>query len=106
MKELQGYRKPFLNTQPEFLSPAYASTLKRGPTLAPIALQPSLSELTGPRFDPRQLGAAASDLTAGHAGQAGQKGEPLGERIWVSGRVLDDAGKPVVNTLVEIWQCN
>ena len=103
MKELQGYRKPFLNTQPEFLSPGYASTLKRGPTAAPIALEPSLSELTGPRFDPRQLGAAASDLTAGHAGQ---KGEPLGERIWVTGRVLDDSGKPVVNTLVEIWQCN
>jgi protocatechuate 3,4-dioxygenase beta subunit len=103
MKELQGYRKPFLNTQPEFLSPGYASTLKRGPTAAPIALEPSLSELTGPRFDPRQLGAAASDLTAGHAGP---KGEPLGERIWVTGRVLDDSGRPVVNTLVEIWQCN
>jgi len=100
MKELQGYRKPFLNTQPEFLSPGYASTIKRAPTLAPIALEPSLSELTGPRFDPRQLGASSNDLTAGH------KAEPIGERIWVSGRVLDDTGKPVSNTLVEIWQAN
>jgi protocatechuate 3,4-dioxygenase, beta subunit len=100
MKELHGYRKPHLNTQPEYLSPGYGSTLKRAPSLAPIALAPSLSELTGPRFDPRQLGASANDLTAGH------KGDPLGERIWVSGRVLDDGGKAVPNTLVEIWQCN
>ena len=100
MKELQGYRTPLLNTQPEFLAPAYASTIKRAPRLAPIALTPSLSELTGPRFDPRRLGASSNDLTAGH------KAEPIGERIWVTGRVLDDAGKPVSNTLIEIWQAN
>jgi protocatechuate 3,4-dioxygenase beta subunit len=45
---------------------------------------------------------SAHDLTVNHR----QQGEPLGERIWVSGRVLDDAGKPVSNTLVEIWQAN
>jgi protocatechuate 3,4-dioxygenase beta subunit len=100
MKALPGYRQPMLNTQPEYLSPAYGSTVKRSPTQPLIALEASLSELTGPRFDPRQLGAAASDLTAGH------KGEPLGERIWVTGRVIDDSGRPVPNTLVEIWQCN
>jgi protocatechuate 3,4-dioxygenase, beta subunit len=100
MKELHGYRKPLLHTQPEFLSPGYASTIKRSPTHAPIALAPSLSELTGPRFDPRQLAASANDLTTGH------KGDPIGERIWVAGRVLDDNGKAVPNTLVEIWQCN
>jgi protocatechuate 3,4-dioxygenase, beta subunit len=103
MKELRGYRKPFLNTQPEYLSPSYGSTVKRSPTAALIPIAPSLSELTGPRFDPRQLGATANDLTAG---QPGQKGEPLGERIWVVGSVLDDGGQPVPNTLVEIWQCN
>jgi protocatechuate 3,4-dioxygenase beta subunit len=65
-----------------------------------VPIAPTLSELTGPRFDPRQLGAHASDLTAGH------KGEPLGERIWVVGRVLDDGGKPVPNTLLEVWQAN
>jgi protocatechuate 3,4-dioxygenase, beta subunit len=103
MKELVGYRHPFLNTQPEYLVPAYGSTVKRSPTQPLVQLESSLSELTGPRFDPRQLGASANDLTTG---QLGQKGEPLGERIWVSGRVLDDWGKPVPNTLVEIWQCN
>ena len=99
MTELHGYRKPFLNTQPDYLAPGYASTVKRSPSQALIPLQPTLSELTGPRFPSEQVG-AASDLTQGH------KGEPLGERIWVGGRVLDDAGKPVPNTLIEVWQCN
>lgn len=103
MKALHGYRQPFLHTQPEYLVPAYGSTVKRSPTQPLVSLEPSLSELTGPRFDPRQLGASANDLTSG---QPGQKGEPLGERIWVTGRVLDDWGKPVPNTVVEIWQCN
>lgn len=97
---MNGYRQPFLHTQPEYLAPAYGSTVKRSPTQPLVPLEASLSELTGPRFDPRQLGASANDLCAGH------KGEPLGERIWVTGRVLDDWGKAVPNTLVEIWQCN
>jgi protocatechuate 3,4-dioxygenase beta subunit len=41
-----------------------------------------------------------ADLTRQHAG------EPIGERILVSGRVLDENGKPVRNTLVEVWQAN
>jgi len=100
MTELHGYRRPLQNTQPDYLSPAYVSTLKRSPRQALIPLAPTLSELTGPRFDPKQLGQFAADLTRGH------KAEPLGERIWVSGRVLDDGGKPVPHTLIEIWQCN
>src|SRR5213078_1142715 len=31
---------------------------------------------------------------------------PLGERIVVTGRVLDEDGRPVPNTLVELWQAN
>ena len=100
MTELRGYRKPSLNTQPDYLSPAYASTIKRSPREALIPLAPTLSELTGPRFDPKQLGPHAGDLTQGH------NGPPLGERIWVGGRVLDDAGKPVPHTFIEVWQCN
>ncbi len=41
-----------------------------------------------------------SDLTRQHAG------EPLGQRIVVSGRVLDSDGRAVPDTLVEIWQAN
>ena len=40
------------------------------------------------------------DLTRQHAGQ------PLGERIVVSGRVLGSDGKPLRGQLVEIWQAN
>ena len=99
MTELHGYRKPFSNTQPDYLAPGYASTLKRAPHQAPIPLAPTLSELTGPCFQPQQVSSIA-DLTVGH------KGEPLGERIWVTGRVLSDSGQPVPNTLLEVWQCN
>jgi len=41
-----------------------------------------------------------ADLTHQH------QGEPLGERIVVSGRVLDSDGRPVRHTLVEVWQAN
>ena len=41
-----------------------------------------------------------ADLTRQHAG------EPLGERIIVTGRVLDDGGRPVPNALIELWQAN
>ena len=41
-----------------------------------------------------------NDLTRQHPG------EPQGERIIVSGRVLDEDGRPVPHTLVELWQSN
>jgi protocatechuate 3,4-dioxygenase beta subunit len=59
-----------------------------------------LSEVTGPSFGSEIVAPGASDLTRGHAG------EPLGERIVVSGRVLDENSRPLANTLVEIWQAN
>jgi protocatechuate 3,4-dioxygenase beta subunit len=61
----------------------------------------TLSEVTGPVFGHDAVGAGPlDDLTKQHAG------EPLGERIIVSGRVLDENGAPVPHTLVEVWQCN
>ena len=60
----------------------------------------SLSEVTGPVFGHDVLKANDFDLTKQHAG------EPIGERIVVSGRVLDGNARPVANTLVEIWQAN
>jgi protocatechuate 3,4-dioxygenase beta subunit len=41
-----------------------------------------------------------ADLTRQH------EAEPIGERITVSGRVFDTEGKPLRNTLVEVWQAN
>jgi protocatechuate 3,4-dioxygenase beta subunit len=61
---------------------------------------PDAIELTGPVFGQAELGLLDNDLTKQHAG------EPLGERIVVTGQVLDSSGRPVPNTLVEIWQTN
>jgi protocatechuate 3,4-dioxygenase beta subunit len=95
-----AFYKPFWGTQPEQLFPPYGSTVKRAPRREPIAIVATASELSGPS-SAALLGAhALSDLTSG------QTGEPLGERIHVCGRVIDENGRPVANTLVEVWQCN
>ncbi|MGQ0663170.1 MAG: protocatechuate 3,4-dioxygenase subunit beta [Pseudomonadota bacterium] len=87
--------------EPPYLHPAYASTLKRAPRRAPIALEHTLSEITGPSFaTDGWAGPDAADLTRRH------KGAPLGERIILAGRVLDQDGRPVPRTLLELWQCN
>ncbi len=59
-----------------------------------------LSELTGPAFGSGDVSPGDSDLTQQH------EGEPLGERIIVSGRVLGADGRPVRSALIEIWQAN
>jgi protocatechuate 3,4-dioxygenase beta subunit len=99
-KALAGYRKPDRGTQPEYLYPPYASTVKRSPSHPLVMLPTSLSEVTGPVFGYDRIRANDFDLTKQHSG------EPIGERIVVSGRVLDANARPVANTLVEIWQAN
>ena len=100
MSEVTGYRRPYPGTQPDYLFPRYASTVKRAPTKPLVVLPQTLSELTGPLFGHDDVKPADADLTKQHAG------DPLGERIVVSGRVLDENGKAVPHTLVEIWQAN
>jgi protocatechuate 3,4-dioxygenase, beta subunit len=96
---VKGYRQPSLGTQPEYLYPAYQSTTRRTPTKPLILLPHTLSEITGP-YGHEDIGETDTDLTRQHAGG------PLGERIIVTGRVLDDDARPVPHTLVEIWQAN
>jgi protocatechuate 3,4-dioxygenase beta subunit len=98
--ELAGYRKPDRGTQPDYLYPPYASTVKRSPREALVMLPMSLSEVTGPIFGPDSIGPDDDDLT--RRGDA----DPIGERIVVSGRVLDANARPIPRTLVEIWQAN
>lgn len=100
MADVPGYRRPHKGTQPEYLYPAYASTRRRAPTKPLIVLPHTLSEVTGPIFGLDDVRPEDSDLTLQHAAA------PLGERIIVSGRVLDENERPVSNTLIEIWQCN
>lgn len=96
----RGYRRAEEHAQPPYLFPRYASTVKRAPTRPLVLLPHTLSELTGPVFGYDRIAPGDNDLTAHHTG------EPLGERIIVSGRVLDDYGRPVRQALIEIWQAN
>jgi len=97
---IRGYRRPDPNTQPPYLYPAYRSTRRRAPTKPLIVLPHTLSEITGPVYGHEDVGELDDDLTRQH------HGEPLGERIIVSGQVLDEDGHPVRHSLVEIWQAN
>ena len=87
---------------PAYESPGYKSSSIRGPRKAPIPIARSLSEMTGPRFTSADLAEHDADLTR----NSRINGEPLGERIVVTGRVLDEDGDPVPNMLIEVWQCN
>ena len=89
-------------SQPRYIDPGYRSTTLRGPTKPLIPLRLSLSELTGPVYGHDCLGPLDADLT-----KNGRKtADPLGERIVVTGRVLDEDGRPQPNTLLEVWQAN
>ncbi|MGC1491515.1 MAG: protocatechuate 3,4-dioxygenase subunit beta [Candidatus Acidiferrum sp.] len=100
MNTISGYRRFYPGTQPHHLHPPYASSIKRAPQQPFVTLPYTLSEITGPVFGSEVTDVKASDLTRQHSG------EPLGERIIVSGRVLDENSRPVAHTLVEIWQAN
>ena len=62
----------------------------------------TLSELTGPVYGTGNIGPLDHDLTR----NAVRNGQPIGERIIVTGRVLDDSGRAVPNALLEVWQAN
>jgi protocatechuate 3,4-dioxygenase beta subunit len=68
--------------------------------MALVQIPQTISELTGPVFGRHVVKPSGFDLTRQHAG------EPLGQRIVVSGRVVDEADRPVPHTLIEIWQAN
>jgi protocatechuate 3,4-dioxygenase beta subunit len=80
--------------------PGYRSTRWRAPTRPLAPLPEELHSLEGPVFGEDAIGELDHDLTRQHAG------EPLGERIVVTGRVLDEEGRPMRGALVEVWQAN
>ena len=80
----------------------YKSTRLRAQRHPLVALHHPVSERHGPVFGTDAVRALDSDLTR----NAVRGGEPLGERIVVSGRVLDERGRPLRGTLVEVWQAN
>lgn len=94
------YRRPPPGSHSDYLYPDYASTVSRAPRQPLLLLPQSLSETTGPVFGDSRVTASDADLTRQHAG------EPIGERILVCGRVIDEDGRPIPNTLIEVWQAN
>jgi protocatechuate 3,4-dioxygenase beta subunit len=87
-------------THPSYLYPDYKSTPARAPRQPPVALEQGAAELSVAHFPRSMLKPNDADLTRQSTG------EPLGERIVVSGRLIDEDGEPVRNSLIEVWQCN
>lgn len=90
-----------LEFEPPYLYPEYRSTELRAPRRQLVKLPEHwFHQSRGPAFGRITVKPEDADLTKQH------RGEPLGERIVVSGRVLDSDGRPVRRTLVEVWQAN
>ena len=97
-EQLAGYRRE--TADPPYLHPDYVSTRTRAPSRPLVPLAHTLSEVTGPVYGHERVGETDHDLTRQHGG------EPLGERMILHGRVLDGDGRPVRNSLIELWQAN
>jgi protocatechuate 3,4-dioxygenase beta subunit len=89
-----------LGVDPPYDHPEYVGTRLRHPKQPLVLLPHTLSERTAPVYGDLPLGELDHDLTRQH------DGEPLGERISVSGRLLGSDGRPIPGQLVEIWQAN
>ena len=100
MARVTPFRRHDSSSQPTSLYPPYRATVSRAPRQPLVLLPHTLSEVTGPVYGHNHISSTDHDLTRQHPG------EPLGERIIVAGQVLDDGGRPVPNTLIEIWQAN
>ena len=96
------YHQRDRSLHPPALTPKYKTSVARSPRWPMISLENTISEITGPRFGHADIDPIDNDLIRNYA----KTGDPVGERIIVHGRVLDENARPVPNTLVEIWQAN
>ena len=87
---------------PPHLYPPYKSTILRSPTKPLMLVKELLKDVSLPVFGESLIGKFDNDLTK----NARKNGEPIGERIKVSGVVMDEYGRPIPNVLIEIWQAN
>jgi protocatechuate 3,4-dioxygenase, beta subunit len=97
---LPGYERPS-GLHPPLDTPGYRSTRLRHPDQPLVVLPHRLTEVTGPLLGEGRVTAADADLTIGTG-----DGEAMGQRMILEGRVLDSDGRPVPDTLIEIWQAN
>ncbi|WP_439111313.1 protocatechuate 3,4-dioxygenase subunit beta [Lentibacter sp.] len=102
MKPAEFYQRD-RSWHPPALAPSYKTSVARSPQYAPISLENTPSEITGPRFGHSDIDPLDNDLLKNYAKP---NESPIGERIIVHGRVLDENARPVPHTLVEVWQAN
>jgi len=100
MADIPQYRHPYWDTQPPLRFDPYASTQTRSPNEPLIRIAQTLTEVTGPIVGAEFVSRGDNDLTT-HS-----NGQPIGQRILVTGRVTDEDGRPIRRSLVEIWQAN
>lgn len=103
MTDLHRFEEVPAGTHPPLDFAEYRSTGLRAPSRPLLRLPAGLTdpaELTGPVFGRDTVTAADADLTIGPDGEA------VGQRIVVTGRLLDGSGRPIRRSLVEIWQAN
>jgi protocatechuate 3,4-dioxygenase beta subunit len=96
---IPGYLRP-RGVHPPLLSPEYRSTVVRAPSRPLVPLPHNLTEVNGPAFGDSRVTDADADLTITPTGEA------VGQRIVVAGQVRDSDGRPIPDTLIEIWQAN
>ena len=96
----QAGARPDAADQPRLNYPPYRSSMLRHPKQPLLLTDPEELERCAPCFGERDVDPLDADLTAGHPG------EPIGERIIVTGRLLDRSGRPLAGQLIEIWQAN
>jgi len=100
--EIGAYRPRDWSSHPPHLQESYRSTVLRAPRKRLVPLPQTLSELTGPIYGHEAVLDIDGDLTRNGV----VDGPPLGERIIVTGRVVDEDGRPLPDTLIEVWQAN
>lgn len=89
-----------IDVDPPYDYPPYKSTRLRSPKQPLIRVPPHPIEIAGPVFPRGFVKDSEADLTTWG------KSAPLGEKMILVGRVLDEDGAPVRNSLLELWQCN
>jgi protocatechuate 3,4-dioxygenase beta subunit len=85
---------------PPYLYPDYRSTRLRSPKEKLLALAQGAFDVPGPLVPRGFVRDGDNDLTR-HG-----NGAPIGEKMVVAGRLTDESGRPVRDSLVEIWQAN
>ena len=90
------------NIHPKSFFPDYKSSILRSPKKNLVSIDTIISDLYGNVLDKSDLGLLDNDLTKNF----NKHNEPIGERIVVYGKLLDENSKPIPNSLIEIWQAN